>query len=420
MFHCLSGNTGDVVCADMTNTAWFISKMAIESVMAQLDSQVRFGFTTIYGTSPAGGGMCSSLQGTLTDNIAPVPNNAATIASLYDGLPFPPNSTQLGVKFEAPASESMGNVARVLLADTDPGRKYVLFITDRQPDYCDDSNSLCAPDSVIWKLQTAYAAGIPTIVFGVQTVLFDLAPGVLQAYANAGAGEPTNAPVKTGGSTFDFYDQCDGVAGWAADLTASGKPSARGSTLGNYSPTMGATTPYTPSASSESKLVSQLKALTCSYSIPPAMTGSIDFGKVNVQLTSGVGTVATIGYRTSADACSGGGWYYDVAPSAGTPTQIVLCPSTCSNLQVDTSGQAQIVFGCTTIQSAALQASLQSGDQWRTAPGSVMYLGGRRNHTTSSRRRRGRAADREPQSDGAWARCSRCIAHARADALPIE
>jgi hypothetical protein len=33
MFHCLSGSTGDAVCADMTNTSWYNLKMAIESVI---------------------------------------------------------------------------------------------------------------------------------------------------------------------------------------------------------------------------------------------------------------------------------------------------------------------------------------------------------------------------------------------------
>ena len=142
MFHCLTGNTGGAVCADMTNTSWYNLKIAIESVVSQLDSKVRFGFATIFGTNPSGGGMCPSLQGMLTDNVAPALNNAATIKTLYDSLPFPPNSTQSGAKFEAPTSESLGVVANALLADTNPGARYILFVTDGQPDYCDDSNTL--------------------------------------------------------------------------------------------------------------------------------------------------------------------------------------------------------------------------------------------------------------------------------------
>lgn len=276
MFHCLSGNTGDAVCADMTNTSWYNLKSAIESVITQLDGQVRFGFQTVWGTNPQGGGMCPSLQGMATNAVAPALNNAATIKAMYDGLAFPPNSTQMGMKFESPASESIQVAAKALQADTTPGSKYIIFLTDGQPDYCDDSNSLCAPDSVVYQLQTAATAGVKTIVFGVQTSLFDLAPGVLQAFANAGAGEPTLPPVKTGGTANDFYDQCSGITGWAADLTASGKPNMRGSTLGTYSTTMGPTTPYQPSAANLSQLVSQL-----SSALSGVKSCTFDLGNIN-------------------------------------------------------------------------------------------------------------------------------------------
>ncbi len=63
------------------------------------------------------------------------------------------------------------------MADTDAGPKYIIFLTDGQPDYCDDSTSLCATDSVVYHLQTAKTASIDTIVFGIQSTLFDLAPG---------------------------------------------------------------------------------------------------------------------------------------------------------------------------------------------------------------------------------------------------
>ena len=260
MFHCLTGSTGDALCADPNNTSWHNLKVAIESVLTQLDGQVRFGFATVWGTNPASGGMCPSLQGMTTDSVPPALNNAGAIAKVYDGLPLPPQSSDPGKKFESPASESIAVAAKALMADASPGGKYIIFLTDGQPDYCDDSPSLCATDSVVFQLQSAFAASIRTIVFGVQTPLFDLAPGVLQAFANAGAGEPTLAPVKAGGSANDFYDQCNGNASWAADLTASGKPKSRGSTLGTYMTTMGPTTPYTPSAANQSQLVTQLLA----------------------------------------------------------------------------------------------------------------------------------------------------------------
>jgi len=327
MFHCLTGNTGDAVCATPANTSWSNLKTAIEQVLPQLDSQVRFGFSTVYGTNPVGGGSCPSIQGMLTNNVPPALNNAGPIAALHDGLPFPPNSTQMGIKFESPISESIGNVTAALMADTDPGSKYILLITDGQPDYCDDSNSLCAPDSVIWKLQAANAAGIPTIVFGIQTALFDLAPGVLQAFANAGAGEPTLAPVKTGGTANDFYDQCANIAGWAADLTAKGTAPARGDTLGTYSTTMGPTVPYTPNAADVSMLVAQLsKALSgvrsCTFDLSTFQINTAKLNEARVDLidkTNGPSTVPL-------DPNKKNGWYMDdiTTNSQGTMTATTL------------------------------------------------------------------------------------------------
>ena len=112
---------------DTTNTSWYNLKTAIEQVLPQLDSQVRFGFRPSTDRTRRAAGSCPSLQGMLTNNVAPALNNAGAIAALYDGLPFPPNSTQMGVKFESPISESIGNVTKALMADTDPGSKYIML-----------------------------------------------------------------------------------------------------------------------------------------------------------------------------------------------------------------------------------------------------------------------------------------------------
>jgi hypothetical protein len=309
MFHCLTGNTGDAVCSDMTNTSWANLKTAIESVMTQLDGQVRFGFSTIYGTNPVGGGSCPSLQGMLTNNVSPALNNAGAIKTVYDGLAFPPNSTQMGIKFESPASESIASVAKALTSDTTPGDKFIIFLTDGQPDYCDDSNSLCAPDSVIYQLQKAYTAGIKTIVLGVQTALFDLAPGVLQAFANAGAGEPTLPPVRTGGTTFDFYDQCASIDGWKADLTASGQTPMRGDTLGVYSTTMGPTMPFTANATDQTMLVSQLSAALAGVKSCTFDLSNVGGKAIKVSLDKlGKASVVIQGTTVPLDANNKNGW----------------------------------------------------------------------------------------------------------------
>ena len=100
MFHCLTGDTGAAVCADPTNTSWSNLKNAIEAVLPQLDSQVRFGFTTVWGTDPTQGGTCMSLQGTLTNNVSPALNNAGNIMTLYDGH-ITEKNVMPGARFES-------------------------------------------------------------------------------------------------------------------------------------------------------------------------------------------------------------------------------------------------------------------------------------------------------------------------------
>lgn len=88
-------------------------------------------------------------------------------------------------------------------------------------------------------------------------------------------------------------------------------------------------------------------ALACQYGIPKPQSGTLDYGKVNVQYTPGSGSAVVIGNVANAAACdpSKGGWYYDV-PAA--PTQILLCPATCTTVSADKAGTVAIQLGCTT------------------------------------------------------------------------
>jgi hypothetical protein len=89
-------------------------------------------------------------------------------------------------------------------------------------------------------------------------------------------------------------------------------------------------------------------ALGCEFVIPPP-SGVIDFEKVNVRYMGPTGSDDLI-YVASSDRCDAarGGWYYDVAPAAGRPTRVLLCPATCSKVK-DTAGVTiQLRFGCQT------------------------------------------------------------------------
>jgi hypothetical protein len=90
-------------------------------------------------------------------------------------------------------------------------------------------------------------------------------------------------------------------------------------------------------------------ALPCSFTIPPPRSGAIDFGKVNVHSQSSGGQT-DVPYVGSAAKCdpTRGGWYYDVDPAAGDPTQVIVCDATCAAFKAEQDGQVEIGFGCKT------------------------------------------------------------------------
>lgn len=89
-------------------------------------------------------------------------------------------------------------------------------------------------------------------------------------------------------------------------------------------------------------------ALGCQYTIPKPTMGTPDFGKVNVQYTPGGGgnPVDILNVKDAAHCpASGDGWYYD---NNSAPTQIELCPATCTKVGADSNGKIEILLGCQT------------------------------------------------------------------------
>jgi hypothetical protein len=90
--------------------------------------------------------------------------------------------------------------------------------------------------------------------------------------------------------------------------------------------------------------------LSCEWSIPPpADGGTIDTTKVNVDYTPTGGTAQHIGFVSDVGQCGSvqHGWYYDNPVS---PTQVLVCPQTCTVIQQGGGGaRIDIKFGCTQI-----------------------------------------------------------------------
>jgi hypothetical protein len=91
--------------------------------------------------------------------------------------------------------------------------------------------------------------------------------------------------------------------------------------------------------------------LACDFLVPQAPNGGmLDYLKVNVRYTPGMGTAKSIFYVHDAGGCDpiAGGWFYDVPPP-GTPSKIVMCDATCNSIKNDAAGQMEILLGCATI-----------------------------------------------------------------------
>lgn len=86
--------------------------------------------------------------------------------------------------------------------------------------------------------------------------------------------------------------------------------------------------------------------LPCEYAIPDAvLNGEVQITEVNVKIGLEGGEPAIVPQNPD---CDGPGWYYDVP---GDPTQILLCPATCSAVSTDPNASIRIALGCATIVS---------------------------------------------------------------------
>ena len=250
-------------------TAWSALRGGVLQVMQELEASVQFGFAAFSGARAAavGGVPQCNLE---VPSVSPALNNFGAISALYEPLERPTSVEQK----ETPTVLALKEVAEELRGITTPGDKYILFVTDGEPDYCDDGNAICPPDSVVGLLQslsaTVDATGAPqtpihTLVFGISSPTASIRADILQAFANAGAGLATSPPSQNPNQAPDpnsIWDQCNGVPGWAADFALTGKPLTRGQTIGTYvaDPTLAGAAPvYRPDPTNQAALTDQLR-----------------------------------------------------------------------------------------------------------------------------------------------------------------
>ena len=93
----------------------------------------------------------------------------------------------------------------------------------------------------------------------------------------------------------------------------------------------------------------QKAQIACTFDVPAAsMPGEeVDPGKVNVNYHDGSGGIVTMPRVGGAGDCpTTYGWYYD---DPAMPQTILLCPSTCAELQKNPDALVKILLGCATV-----------------------------------------------------------------------
>ncbi|KYG04961.1 hypothetical protein BE21_43665 [Sorangium cellulosum] len=266
---------------------WEPLKTAVLNVVESLQAKVRFGFLTFTGIAPD---QCPLLAG--TDGIAL--NSHADIAAAYEVASMRP-----GQKLETPTGMTFNEtIIPDLLAFGEPGPKYILFVTDGEPDRCDDGPSVCARDDVVGAVQSAYEQGIGTFVFGLGDGDF---AEHLQDLANAGAGQPVRRPQNTTQSCFTG--------------------------AGTYADVGGTAMYYTPDPTNANALENELNAAisgakSCTFDLQGSIAVDLDHASEGQVLIDGV--------PVPYDAQNG--WTME------SPTQLVLVGDACEQLKAATQG----------------------------------------------------------------------------------
>ncbi|HET7538661.1 MAG TPA: vWA domain-containing protein [Polyangiaceae bacterium] len=292
---------------------WSPLKASVLATISAFTSQIRFGLAAYTGVATK----TCPLDLTSAGGIAL--DNYAAINQLLTGLASP------GDKAESPTAAAIATIRTTLAAESG-NSKTIFLLTDGGHDFCNDSDLNCPADALVAQIQSAFAAGIRTSVFGIKGAPYlDLTH--TQAEANAGSG----APVV--GDATALYWACNGQSDWRALWTAKGSPPQQA--LGNYVSSSTTNTPYTLLDTTQpDTMTSALKAATaalrsCTYDL----TGA----QVNQSLAA-QGVVRIDGTNIPMDATNG--WRLNSA------TELELVGNACAAWHTAASQTISFDFPC--------------------------------------------------------------------------
>jgi len=309
-----------------TTNAWDPLRDSVLQVIERLQAEVRFGFGAFTGEI---GQTCP-----IFDEVAPEVSNYEPIRAVYSALGKP-------AKGETPAVLGLQRARESLLNDVGTGGKYILFVTDGEPDYCNDGDGVCPVDSVAFHLQRFYAENIQTLILGLTTTAVPIPEGGLEAWANAGRGQPVAIFKHRDGRTITpvtIWDECNGKAPWQADAALDGgRPdrNAPNPALVAYTSPGGNAPVYRPGSLSIDDLANEISAAiqgvkSCAFDLQ---------GKIKVILErQSQGTVTIEGQVVPFDELNG--WHM------GTETELVLEGAACEQWKQPESVNIHFDFPC--------------------------------------------------------------------------
>jgi hypothetical protein len=292
--------------------------------VAALQDDIRFGFASYQGhqASSEDDPACATITPTMSTFSL---NNYAAIDQVYTELG---SEVNMGANWETPTGYAIKTVTPELAAFTSdpPGPKYILLVTDGNPNTCKTINPQCGQDRTIKAVQDAFAQGIGTIPFGIgDIVVSDDGCNVMQArcgndhlqdIANAGAGLPVQAPPA------DYkYQPC--IQGEGGTVTATYVDAGQTSGTAQY---------FTAndSASLQKQLAQALMAVqSCTFDLDALVTGNPAGGIVTLN-----GNALTFGDMA-------GGWTLE-----SNKYQVTLQGSACEAFRTNQGSTLSVEFPC--------------------------------------------------------------------------
>ncbi|HEY4105748.1 MAG TPA: VWA domain-containing protein [Polyangiaceae bacterium] len=296
------------------NPPWEPLKMGALQVIQELQNDVAFGWGAFTGQA---GVKCPDFA-----SVPPAKNNYDAINMVYGTM------GATGYKSETPVGEALPLAAQALAQSPEDGNKYILFVTDGQPDFCDDGDENCPLDDVVYQLQKLNKTGINTIIFGLQNG--NVPPQTLQAFANAGAGQPVAAPFT--GTAMDVYYSCQSEAGWKADYAEAGVTGM--SAVAAYAATGGMTKYYSPDVTDQDALTTQLRTV-----LAGVKSCLFDLSKFTIDL-NGLDQASVLVQGQTVPLDSTNGWRMN------SESQLELVGSACTNWQQPQNTKIDFNFPC--------------------------------------------------------------------------